>query len=95
MMLSCRDTTRLASESLDHRLTLWQRMQVAMHMMMCGPCRRARRLMQFLRDAFGRLNTDDFQQLSMEQSLTPDVRERIKEALRKETPPNEKDKKSL
>lgn len=95
MMLSCRDTTRLASESLDHRLTLWQRMQVAMHMMMCGPCRRARRLMQSLRDVFGRLNTDDFQQLSMEQSLTPDVRERIKEALRKETPPNEKDKKSL
>jgi predicted anti-sigma-YlaC factor YlaD len=91
MMLSCRDTTRLASESLDHQLTRWQRMQVAMHMMMCGPCRRARRLMQLVRDAFGRLSRDDFEQLSTDQSLAPEVRERIKEALRKETPPNEKD----
>jgi Putative zinc-finger len=94
-MLSCRDTTRLASESLDHQLTLWQRMQVAMHMMMCGPCRRARRLMQFLRDAFGRLSKDEIGQLSTEQSLEPEIRERIKEALRKEIPPNEKDGKSV
>jgi uncharacterized CHY-type Zn-finger protein len=90
MMLSCRDTTRLASESLDHPLTWWQRMQVAMHMVMCGPCRRARRLMQFLREAFGRLSKEEFEQLSTEQSLAPEIRERIKEALRKEIPPNEK-----
>lgn len=89
MMLSCRDTTRLASESLDHRLTWWQRMQVAIHLMMCGPCRRARRLMQFLRDAFGRLSKEEFKQLSTEQSLAPEIRERIKDALRKEIPPNE------
>lgn len=95
MMLSCRDTTRLASESLDRPLTLWQRMQVAMHMMMCGPCRRARRLMQFLRDAFGRLNKEEFEQLSSNQSLAPDVRERIKEAIRKEVPPSEENGKSL
>jgi hypothetical protein len=94
-MLSCRDTTRLASESLDHPLTRWQRMQVAMHMMMCGPCRRARRLMQFLRDAFGRLSKGEIEQLSTEQSLAPEIRERIKEALRKEPPPNEKDGKSV
>jgi uncharacterized CHY-type Zn-finger protein len=86
MMLSCRDTTRLASESLDHPLTWWQRMQVAMHMMMCGPCRRARRLMQFLRDAAGRLSQDEFARISTDQSLTPEIRARIKEALRKEPP---------
>ena len=95
MMPSCRDTTRLASESLDHPLTWWQRMQVAMHMMMCGPCRRARRLMQFLRDAFGKLRKEEFEQLSTDQSLAPEVRERIKEAIRKETPPNENGEKSV
>jgi hypothetical protein len=83
MMLSCRDTTRLASESLEHPLTWWQRMKIAMHMMMCGPCRRARRLMQFLRDAFRRLSKDDSENLLTEQALAPEVRERIKEALRK------------
>ena len=95
MMLSCRDTTRLASESLDHQLTLWQRMQVAMHMMMCGPCRRARRLMQFFRDAFGKLRKGEFEQFSSDQSLAPEVRERIKEAIRKEIPTSENGEKPV
>jgi hypothetical protein len=94
-MLSCRDTTRLASESLDHPLTIWQRMQVAMHMMMCGPCRRARQIMRILRDAMGRLGQDELAQLSTDQTLIPEARERIKEALRKNSLPEEKDGNSL
>jgi hypothetical protein len=66
-------------------------MQVGMHLMMCGPCRRARRLMRFLREALGRLDA----QLPAEQSLTPEIRARIKEALRRESPPNEKNDKSV
>ena len=95
MMLSCRDTTRLASEALDQPLSWWQRLQVAMHLMMCGPCRRARRLMRLLRDAAARLGQEDFSQLASDQSLTPQMRQRIKDALRQEPPAAEKDEKSV
>ncbi len=90
MIPNCRETTRLASESLEHPLSLRQRMQVAMHLMMCGPCRRARRIMQFLHDAWGRLGRGDFEQLLADQSLTPEVRARIKAALSRKRSTDEK-----
>lgn len=86
MMPTCRETTRLASEALDHPLTLWQRMQVAMHMAMCGPCRRMRRSMRFLRKVGKRLGLGEVETLPTEESLSPEARGRIKEVLQTEFP---------
>ena len=36
MMLNCKETTRFISEGLDHRLSLWQRINLRLHVMMCG-----------------------------------------------------------
>jgi hypothetical protein len=49
-VLSCRETTRLASEALDRKLTFGERMGMGMHLLMCPLCRRARRMMSFLRE---------------------------------------------
>jgi hypothetical protein len=84
MMLSCLDTTRLASEALERRLSIGQRMQVGLHMMMCGPCRRARRMMLFLRRAAERLPEES--SLNHEQHLSQQGRQRIVAALRGEPP---------
>ena len=39
-MLKCRDVTAMASDYLDHNLTLRERWQVRMHLLICVHCRR-------------------------------------------------------
>lgn len=39
-MLSCKDVSTKVSDSLDRKLTLWERLNVSMHLAMCQACRR-------------------------------------------------------
>lgn len=49
-MLSCKEVARLLSESMDHELTLWQRMHLRLHLAMCKLCSGFRRdLLRFHR----------------------------------------------
>ncbi len=41
-MLNCKDMTKLISDSLERKISLRQRMELWMHIMMCGMCRRFR-----------------------------------------------------
>lgn len=50
-MLNCKDVTRLLSESQDRELTLYERVQLKMHLAMCRGCANFDRQMQFLRKA--------------------------------------------
>ena len=43
MMLNCQDVSKLVSESLDHKLTLWQQAKLWLHMGVCSLCRSFRR----------------------------------------------------
>jgi len=39
-MLSCREATRLLSDAQDRRLSVAERVQLRLHVLMCGGCRR-------------------------------------------------------
>ncbi|HVY65045.1 MAG TPA: zf-HC2 domain-containing protein [Gammaproteobacteria bacterium] len=54
-MLTCRDATRLASEALDRRLTLRERVGLNVHLALCGLCRRYAAQIDFVRRAVARL----------------------------------------
>ena len=50
-MLTCKEISRLVSESLDRELPLRQRMAVRFHLMMCSMCRAYQKQTLLLRSA--------------------------------------------
>ena len=43
-MLNCKDISRVVSESFERPLSFGERMSLRFHMLMCGTCRRFRKL---------------------------------------------------
>ncbi len=41
-MLNCKDMTKLISDSLEGKISVRQRLELMLHIMMCGMCRRFR-----------------------------------------------------
>ena len=81
-MLSCKEVTRLISESMDCQLPFGQRIAVRMHLFMCKFCSRYRRHMVLIRDAM-RQYLEEIEPLEplLSISLSPEAREKIKRAL--------------
>lgn len=78
-MFSCREAVRLASEALDHPLTLRRRIELRVHLAMCDACRSYRRQVGALdRLVRSRPRRED----DLDAALTPEARERIRRALR-------------
>lgn len=50
-MLSCKETTYRLSEAQDRDLSLSEKLQLKMHLAMCGGCRNFSKQMNFLRAA--------------------------------------------
>jgi hypothetical protein len=93
-MLSCKDASRLVSDSLDRQLSWRQRLSLRIHLLMCGVCARFRRQVLFLNQAAkqyiseSRVGTGDaaVEARIADTRLAEDVRERIKQALRSPGP---------
>jgi len=50
-VISCRESTRLASQALDRELAFAERVALRVHFAICTGCRRAARQMEILRRA--------------------------------------------
>lgn len=50
-VISCRESTRLASQALDRELAFGERVALRVHLAICLGCRRAGRQMERLRKA--------------------------------------------
>jgi len=78
-MLSCKEVSELASESLDRPLTAGERLRMGLHLALCGLCRRYRRQIRFLHRAARRL--DDDREPPIVQPLDDEARRRIAERI--------------
>jgi hypothetical protein len=80
-MFNCKEVSRRVSESMDHRLPLYQRMLIRMHLMVCKYCSQFRRQVMFLREIC-RSHQLDEGAMDTTFNLPPDARERIRQALK-------------
>ena len=80
-MFACREAVRLANQSLDHPLTLIQRIELRTHLAMCQACRAYRRQSRALSRAIaGAAQAGTLVPVTVE--LSPVARSRIAQALR-------------
>ena len=78
----CKTITPKLGESLDHKLKLWTRLIMQLHMFTCGPCRRYLHQIKFIKKAVRaadeRLRIDPDSRIG----LNPDAKNRIRQNLR-------------
>ncbi|MHC4473934.1 MAG: zf-HC2 domain-containing protein [Planctomycetota bacterium] len=82
-MLSCKETARLLSDSLEQPLPLGRRIGLKMHLLMCKLCRRYKKQITAIdvtAREFAHLAEDS--PPAMLGSLTPEARERMQTSLR-------------
>lgn len=80
--LKCKDAARTASDQMDRRLSVFERLSLRVHLFMCGPCRQFVEQLRLLADMVRGAEVG-----SPDEELSAEARERIKQALAKKTPP--------
>jgi hypothetical protein len=81
-MLSCKDVTRLISESMDHSLPLGKRIGVRLHLLICKFCARYERQLILIRETIRCLAAAvEAPGEPSGETLTEKAKERIKKSL--------------
>ncbi len=84
MMISCKKATELICQSLDRPLSFWERLELRLHLWMCGGCRgfkkQSEALDRLLRKRFHDLADGDLEAELDE--IPQEVCERLKQKLR-------------
>jgi predicted anti-sigma-YlaC factor YlaD len=57
-MLTCKQASQLISQSLDHRLSWYELMQLRLHLMMCGACNRFKKQLNILLIGLRKIRTN-------------------------------------
>lgn len=79
-MLSCKEASRLISQSLDRRLTGWERFGLRLHLMICDVCSRFRNQVELIRAAVKRMTSQTEQDEHL--VLPQEVKKRIADAIK-------------
>lgn len=90
-MLTCRQATQLISEKSDRRLSLRERVQLALHLAVCSACRAFQEQLQALAawcDAAGQKNDPI---LSADAKLSDEARARLRAVIENAPEPPPKD----
>ena len=78
-MSRCKDITKLISDSMERRLSLWQRIDLRLHLILCGFCRRFQANVLALRNLAAMEGASEKTKLSIE------AKARIRDAMRQQS----------
>ena len=84
-MSSCKEVSRLISESLERKLPIQKRITIRIHLLYCEFCSAYKKQMLLLREATNRLGNNEAIPGSAS-PLSPGARERIKDSLKPKDP---------
>ena len=76
---SCKQASRLQSESMDRPLTFFENFGLRIHLLLCKWCRRYGKQLKFLQNAAHQC--EEHIEATPAQKLSPEARERIKQKL--------------
>ncbi len=80
MNYACKEASKLASDGLDRQLSLWEKLKLQVHMLMCGKCKNCNETMQLIRNATHLIS----QSRTGDIHLSDEQRESLRKALDKE-----------
>ena len=81
-MMSCKEVSRLLSESMERKLSFWQRMGLWLHLSMCKLCHGFAKNLRRLREAAMHYAQDiERDTADSDVALSNEARERIKRSL--------------
>ncbi|PJA32611.1 MAG: hypothetical protein CO187_03340 [Zetaproteobacteria bacterium CG_4_9_14_3_um_filter_53_7] len=81
MKHACKEISRLASDSLDRKLTLWEKLQFRMHLLICSNCRNCADSLKLMRHALALIEKTKYGNVR----LSDTQRNKLKQALKKNT----------
>ncbi len=84
-MFSCKKAAQLLSESLDRKLTFWQRARLRVHLVICRMCAGFARDMQRLDAAMQKYAQQIESDSTAKATLRPEARLRILQAIKNES----------
>ena len=50
-MINCKEHSKLVSENMDRKLSIWERVSVRLHQILCPPCDLFRKQLETIREA--------------------------------------------
>ncbi|TCV85168.1 zf-HC2 domain-containing protein [Sulfurirhabdus autotrophica] len=80
-MLTCKDASKLLSQSFDRNLTLTEKISMKLHLLICNACSKVDQQLAFLHKAGKKLASEPEDIPSSQPGLTPEAQERILEEL--------------
>ncbi len=78
---ACKEVTRMASEAMERKLPLRQRIDMRLHLMICALCMRYVKQLQFMRDAVRQHAAQIETGAAPPATLSHDARDRMKQRL--------------
>ncbi len=79
-MITCKQASQLISDKLDRDLSLWQRLNLKLHLFMCHYCSKYARQLRFLHSASSQL--DQHIENNDQHSLSPESKQKFKTAIK-------------
>jgi len=78
--LTCKDTSPLISEMMDHKVSLIKRLKIKIHLSLCAVCLYYKKQLEVIRDLSKNLGREDFP-ANTDENLPEETKQKIKKMI--------------
>ena len=78
--ITCKDTSPLLSEMMDHKVSLLRRLKIKIHLALCKACLCYKGQLEIIRDLSHNVSREDFP-VKKNKMLPPEAKEKIKKMI--------------